>query len=240
MTTTYFLKKIYEEYKTKKLNDIDYLQACIETYNNKAINPEFLFFCYTNNVLLEMLYNVNTTYNYISNFNSLVIPSESSLPYFNYKENDPVQMLQERKNFWNNLNTEFYTKYENCANLHDNYILDMLLCDMQFKPHLITSKNYQQLINDLEKLVDDCFFNKNIIYFLLIKDLLLEYFLNLLICFNKVTNQNSRTINNIFETINSIDIKYPIKTEQLTVFWFNLNTEFNEFKKNKITHFFNN
>lgn len=239
MNIPYFLKKIFEEYNSKKINDQEYLQTCIENYTIKAINPELLFFCYTNNVLLEMLYNINLVYSYITNFNSIKVPSDSSLPHFDYKENDPVLMLAERRAFWLKLVTDFYAKYENCANIHDNYILDMLYCDIQLKPHLIEKYNRTQLIADLEKLVDDCFFNKNIIYFLLLKNILLEYFLNLLICFNKVNTNNITTINDIFTSINSINIKYPLNTDQLLVFWFNLNTEYLEFKTNKITYFFN-
>ena len=60
----------------------------------------------------------------------------------------------------------------------------MLLCDLQFKQDTIVGKDYQKIINDLEKLVDNTFAQKEIIYFLLLKDLLLEFYLNLLICLN--------------------------------------------------------
>ena len=67
MNIPYFLKKIFEEYNSKKINDQEYLQTCIENYTIKEINPELVFFCYTNNVLLEMLYNINLVYSYITN-----------------------------------------------------------------------------------------------------------------------------------------------------------------------------
>lgn len=240
MTNIYFLKKIYEEYKNKNINDLVYLEQCIKNYSTKEINLEFLFFCYVNNVLLEMLYNINLSYTYISNFNSLQIPSETKLPYFNYKTEDILTQRNEKRDFWNSLISSFYVKYENCMNISDNYILDMLVCDIQQKSFLIQDKNYQQLINDLEKIVDNSFFNKNVIYFLLLKDLLLEYFLNLLICYPNNSNNNNLTqIDNLFTPINSSNIKYPVNSDQLTVLWFNLNQEFAQFKTNKITHFFN-
>ena len=38
MTIKYFLKKIYEEYNSKKLDDTDYLSRCLKNYNDKGFN----------------------------------------------------------------------------------------------------------------------------------------------------------------------------------------------------------
>lgn len=237
MTIKYFLKKIYEEYNSKKLDDTDYLSRCLKNYNDKGFNIEFLFFCSCNNVLLEMLYNVNTTYTYITNFNSLIIPSQSELPYFNFKNADLQLQINEKRLYWNELDTKYNRNYVNCANLIDHYIIEMLLCDLQFKQDIIIGKDYQKIINDLEKLIDDTFAQKEVIYFLLLKDLLLEFYLNLLICLNHKIGDFTE-ISSIYQHINSIDIKYPKYEKNLIVFWFNVNHEFSEFKANQFKYYF--
>ena len=238
MKINFFLKKIYEEYNIKKINDDSILERCLEAYISKNIHISILYYCWLNNILIEFLININKSVKYITGFNQLVASNETFLPSYEFKDMSASGMRQEKIIFWDKHRHALKLE-EACLNIADAQILDMLVVDMSFKSQLIENNDYKQTIKDLEKVVDAHYFRKSLLFFLLEKNLLLEFFLNLHIKFTLYPSIRDITdVNSIYYAINVIGIKFPNNVPDLMSFWFAVDSEYTSYKKDPLKYFY--
>lgn len=241
MKINFFLKKLFEEYKTKNINNEEILQRCIINYCTKNIEVGFLFYCFSKNILIEMLLNINKDKSSILGFSQLITAADSELPNHDYKSNNVIAIGQENISFWDEHRSKYLLE-SGAYNILDSYILDMIVVDMSFKSHLVENNDYQTVISDLEEVVDAYYISKKIILYLLSKDLLLEFFLNLKLKFQATQKLSSNTvqIDDIYYAQNYIGIKFPKHVHDLMQFWYNIQNDFTNYKKDPIQYFINN
>lgn len=237
MTISFFLIKIYEEYYKKNINNLSILETCLMNYNQKHYNIDLLYFAYKEEILIEILYNSKSNL-FITSF-SIIDTTLTSTIFVNkniqlYTINNTINKLT----FWQLYMNKF--NLDNTANIiHDSYILDMLIVELKIRESEFTVNELETINKVITDLIDNIFIEKNLILFLLQKQLLLEFFLNLLDNYLEIINtQEIICIENIYNDIKKYKLTYPKYTKNLLDFWFNINEEYLLYKQDKLTYFY--
>ena len=115
----------------------------------------------------------------------------------------------------------------------------MLIVELKIRESEFTVNELETINKVITDLIDNIFIEKNLILFLLQKQLLLEFFLNLLDNYLEIINtQEVICIENIYNDIKKYKLTYPKYTKNLLDFWFNINEEYLLYKQDKLTYFY--